>query len=160
MPIAPGCGDQKQKENKTQAFLNRYSRGARPSPITVPIGPAFSSFTGSIKKNGAELFDDPIMRQAFAIVFPQATPNHSKDDSFIDETLLNWLSIAPQRSKDVCRLYHGLWWIVRPSTKITPGPEADFNISLLNIQPDDITSTALPLLKFHQAAMDQRQARM
>ena len=145
-------GGQKQKENKTQAFLNRYSRGA------AALADYRSYWSGVLKlyqehmKNGVDLFDDPVMRQAFALVFPHLTAVNGKDDSFIDNPLLKWLCIGLERSRDVCRHYSGLWWIIRPSTKIEPGPEPVFNISLLNIQPEEVSATALPFFKFHQAA--------
>jgi hypothetical protein len=146
------AGDQKQKENKTQAFLNRFSRGASAIADYRAYWQGVLKLYQDHKKNGAELFDDPVMRQAFTLVFPQLTASHAKDDSFIDDPLLNWLWIDQQRSKDVCRHYSGLWWIVRPSTKQTPGPGPEFNLSLLNIQPEDVSNTALPFFKFHQAA--------
>ncbi len=146
------AGDQKQKENKTQAFLNRYSRGASAIADFRAYWMGVLKLYQEHKKDGVELFDDPVMRQAFALVFPQLIANHSKDDSFIDDPLLSWLWIDLQRSKDVCRHYCGLWWILRPSTKLTPGPEPEFNISLLNIQPEEVSNTALPFFKFHQAA--------
>lgn len=145
-------GDYKQKENKTQAFLNRFSRGASAIADFRAYWKGVLSLHGEYKEKGVELFDDPVMRQAFALVFPQPVTNHPKDDSFIDDPLLKWLGISLQRSQDVCRHYSGLWWIVRPSTKRTPGPGVEFNISLLNIQPEDVSQTALPLFKFHQAA--------
>lgn len=146
------AGDQKQKENKTQAFLNRYSRGAAAIADYRAFWKGVLGLYQEYKKNGVELFDDPVMRLAFGLVFPQLVTNHSKDNSFIDDMLLKWLWIDLERSKDVCRHYGGLWWIVRPSTKVTPGPEADFNVSLLNVQPEDVSNTALPFFKFHQAA--------
>ncbi len=146
------AGDQKQKENKTQAFLNRFSRGASAIADYRAYWKGVLKLYQDHKNNGAELFDDPVMRQAFALVFPQLTASNGKDDSFIDDPLLSWLMIDQQRSKDVGRHYSGLWWIVRPSTKLTPGPGPEFNLSLLNIQPEDVSDTALPFFKFHQAA--------
>ncbi len=145
-------GNQKQKENKTQAFLNRYSRGASAIADYRAFWKGILALYQEFKTNGVELFDDPVMRQAFALVFPQLITSHPKDDSFIDEPLLNWLWIDLQRSKDVCRHYTGLWWIVRPSTKLKPGPEPEFNLALLNIQPEEVSNTTLPFFKFHQAA--------
>ena len=146
-------GDQKQRENKTQAFLNRFTRG----PLAVADYRAF--WRGVLKlhreqeKQGIELFADPIMRQAFAVVFPHLSPDDPNGDVFIDDPLQNWFSIDPQRSRDVCRHYNGLWWIVRPSTtKVHPGTDTEFNIALLNIQPEDVSGTSLPLFKFHQPA--------
>ena len=146
------AGDQKQKENKTQAFLNRFSRG--PSAITDyrAYWQGVLKLYQDHKKNGAELFDDPVMRQAFAAVFPHLTPGNGKDDTFIDDPLLKWFWIDQQRRNDVCRHYSGLWWIVRPSTRLTPGPGPVFNLSLLNIQPEDVSNSVLPCFKFHQAA--------
>ncbi len=146
------AGNQKQKENKTQAFLNRYSRGASAIADYRAFWMGVLKLYREYKKNGVELFDDPVMRQAFALVFPQLTTNHAKDDSFIDDPLLSWLWIDLQRSKDVCRDHTGLWWIVRPSTKLKPGPEPEFNLALLNIQPEEVSNTTLPFFKFHQAA--------
>ncbi len=146
------AGDQKQRENKTQAFLNRYSRGAAAVADYRAYWQGILSLYHEYRQNGVDLFDDPIMRQAFALVFPQANSVHTKDDSLLDDPLINWLWIDPQRSKDVCRHYSGLWWIMRPSTKIMPGPGTDFNIALLNIQPEEVSNTALPFFKFHQAA--------
>ena len=146
------AGDQKQKENKTQAFLNRFSRGASAITDYRAYWQGVLKLYQDHKKNGAELFDDPVMRQAFAAVFPHLTPGNGKDDSFIDDPLLKWLSIDQQRSNDVCRHYSGLWWIVRPSTRLTPGPGPVFNLSLLNIQPEDVSNSVLPCFKFHQAA--------
>jgi hypothetical protein len=146
------AGNQKQKENKTQAFLNRYSRGASAIADYQAFWNGVLSLHQEYKRNGVELFDDPVMRQAFALVFPQLFTGYSKDDSFIDDPLLNWLSIDLERSKDVCRHYSGLWWIIRPSTKLTPEPGPEFNLALLNIQPEDVSNTALPLFKFYQAA--------
>lgn len=146
------AGNQKQKENKTQAFLNRYSRGASAIADYRAFWNGVLSLHQEYKRNGVELFDDPVMRQAFALVFPQLFTGFAKDDSFIDDPLLNWLSIDLERSKDVCRHYSGLWWIIRPSTKLTPEPGPEFNLGLLNIQPEDVSNTALPLFKFYQAA--------
>ncbi len=146
------AGDQKQKENKTQAFLNRYTRGASALADYRAFWKGVLKLYQEHKKSGIELFDEPVIHQAFALVFPQLIPDHPKDDSFIDEPLVNWLSIDPQRSKDVCRHYSGLWWIIRPSTKLNPGPEPEFNLALLNIQPEDVSNTPLPFFKFHQAA--------
>ncbi len=144
-------GDQKQKENKTQAFLNRFTRG--PSALADYRG----FWRGSLKlhadhqKQGIELFNEPIIRQAFALVFPHLYANDQNDDSFIDAPLENWFSIDPLRSRDVCRHYCGLWWIVRPSsTKAKPSPGTEFNLGLLNIQPEDVSNSPLPLFKFHQ----------
>ncbi len=145
-------GTQKQKENKAQAFLNRFSRGASAIADYRAYWKGVLSLYQEYKKNGTELFDDPVMRQAFALVFPQLITGQAKDDSFIDDPLLDWLWIDLQRSKDVCRLHSGLWWIMRPSTKLTPEPGPEFNLSLLNIQPEAVSNTALPFFKFHQAA--------
>ncbi len=146
------AGSQKQKENKTQAFLNRYSRGAAAVADYRAYWAGVLKLYREHKKTGVELFDDPVMRQAFALVFPQLQANNGKDDTFIDEPLLKWLWIDLERSKDVCRHYGGLWWIVRPSTRLVPGLEPVFNVSLLNIQPEEVSNTALPFFKFHQAA--------
>lgn len=146
------AGDQKQKENKTQAFLNRYARGASALADYRAFWKGILKLHQEHRKSGVELFDDPVIHPAFALVFPQLVPDHPKDNSFIDEPLVNWLSIDPQRSKDVCRHYSGLWWIIRPSTKLKPGPEPEFNLALLNIQPEDVTNTPLPFFKFYQAA--------
>jgi len=146
------AGNQKQRENKTQAFLNRYSRGASAVADYRAFWKGILKLHQEYKTSGVELFDDPVMRQAFALVFPQLITGHPKDDSFIDDPLLNWLWIDLQRSKDVCRHHTGLWWIVRPSTKLKPGPEPEFNLALLNIQPEEVSNTTLPFFKFHQAA--------
>ena len=147
------AGDQKQKENKTQAFLNRFTRG------TVAHADYRSFWTGVLKlhleheRQGVRLFDDPIVAQAFVLVYPDLNPANGKDNSFIDEPLQKWFWIDPERSSDVCRHYSGLWWIVRPSTApAKPGMEIDFNLSLLNIQPLEVSRTVLPLFKFHQTA--------
>ena len=120
------AGNQKQKENKTQAFLNRYSRGASAIADYRAFWNGVLSLHQEYKRNGVELFDDPVMRQAFALVFPQLFTGYSKDNSFIDDPLLKWLSIDLERSKDVCRHYSGLWWIVRPSTKSRRGLRPEF----------------------------------
>jgi hypothetical protein len=147
------AGSQKQKENKTQAFLNRYNRGG--------IAPAdYRAFWNGVLKihheyerRGIELFSDPAAREAFALVYPQSRPDYADDDSFIDAPLQSWFSIEQQRSRDVCRHYSGLWWIVRPhTTRPKAETEAEFNLALLNIQPDFVSHTPLPCFKFHQPA--------
>ncbi len=146
-------GDQKQRENKTQAFLNRYTRGAQALVDYQAFWKGILKLYIERKHQGVELFDDPIMSQAFGLVFPHFSLNDRKDDFFIDAPLQRWFSIEPQRSRDVCRHYSGLWWIVRPSTsKTRTGQETEFNLALLNIQPEEVSNTPLPLFKVHQAA--------
>jgi hypothetical protein len=146
-------GSQKQKENKAQAFLNRYTRGAQSGVDYQIFWRGILRLYLENKERNIELFQDPIMREAFQLVFPQLTPNDRSDDSFIDNPLQRWFSIDPQRSKDVRRHYCGLWWIVRPSTgKGTAEAAPEFNFGLLNIPPEGVLNTPLPLFKFHQAA--------
>ena len=65
-------GDQKQKENKTQAFLNRYTRG----PLALTDYRAF--WRGILKlhlehaRHGVELFDDPVVRTARRRGYPRS----------------------------------------------------------------------------------------
>jgi hypothetical protein len=146
-------GSQKQRENKTQAFISRYTRG----PLALVDYRAFWNGILQLhvehKDAGIELFNDPVMRQAFALVFPHLNSNDPNGDFFIDAPLQKWFSIDPQRSRDVCRHYSGLWWIIRPSTTKARIPtEAEFNVALLNIQPEDVSKTLLPLFKFYQPA--------
>ncbi len=144
-------GDQKQKENKTQAFLNRYTRGALAPADYRAFWKGILKLHVEHEKQGLELFGDPIMRQAFALVYPHLNSIDPNDDALIDEPLQAWFSIEPQRSRDVCRHHSGLWWIVRPhTTKAKAESEAEFNLALLNIMPDDVSNTPLPLFKFHQ----------
>jgi hypothetical protein len=146
-------GDQKQKENKTQAFLNRYTRGPQALADYRAFWKGVLKLYVEHRKLGIELFNDPIARQAFALVFPHLNSKDPNDDSFIDGPLQKWFTIDPQRSSDVCRHYSGLWWIVRPSTtKARIEIEAEFNVALLNIQPEDVSKTSLPIFKFHQPA--------
>ncbi len=146
-------GEPKQRENKTQAFLNRYSRGALAPADYRAFWKGILNLHLEHEKRGIELFSDPIMRQAFALVFPHLSDGDPNGDFFIDEPLQNWFSIDPQRSRDVCGHYNGLWWIIRPATtKANPGTDTEFSLALLNIQPEDVSGTTLPLFKFHQPA--------
>jgi hypothetical protein len=146
-------GDQKQKENKTQAFINRYTRGAQVLADYRAFWRGVLKLYHEHKRHNLELFNDPVMRQAFALVFPHLGSSDPNDDSFIDGPLQKWFYIDPQRSRDVCRHYSGLWWIVRPSTtRARIETEAEFNVALLNIQPEDVSNTSLPIFKFYQPA--------
>src|SRR5262249_45464538 len=102
-------------------------------------------------RRGIDLFDDPIMSEAFAVVYPREISADPHDDAFIDEPLSRWYTIDLQRSREVCRNYCGLWWIVRPSsTKSQSESELEFNVSLLNIVPEQVSNTGLPLFIFRQ----------